>query len=213
MYYIDAVNSVLKRLREDEVATVDQNEQSKVIGELLNDALKEVEEAWDWQALLVSDTMPIVASVRNYSIVDSQNRITINDIYNTTSDAPLKSWSKAMMRKKIIQDTSTSSPYAYAQGLTDTNGDNTIDIYPIPNDAYTLSVSYYQRSGRLTAEGDEITIPSQPVLLLAYAKAQRERGDDPTSVAMCYEEARRSLSDAIAYDHSNDTSDTQWVVV
>lgn len=213
MYYIDAVNSVLKRLREDEVATVGQNEQSKVVGELLNDALRECEEAWDWQALLVSDEMPIVADIRNYSIVDSQNRVVINDIYNTTSVAPLRKWSKAQMRRRMIQDTSTSSPYSYAQGLTDANGDNTIDIYPIPNDAYTLSLSYYQRSGRLTAEGDEITIPAHPVVLLAYAKAQRERGDDQTGIQLCYEEARRSLSDAIAYDSANDGADTEWVAV
>ena len=45
MTYLQLVNSVLRRLREDEVDTVDQNSYSKLIGEYVNDAKRAVEDA------------------------------------------------------------------------------------------------------------------------------------------------------------------------
>lgn len=213
MYYVDAVNSVLKRLRENDVLTVDQDERSKVVGEFVNDALKEVEDAWDWQVKYTTDNIPVVAGVYNYTILDSNGRITINNVYNLTDSTLMRKSSKRVMRHQKINDTgATTSPYTWAQGPM-TGGHNTIDIHPTPDKAYTLNISYYQRSGLLVADGDEIEVPAQPVVLLAYAKALRERGEDPQSTALIYQEARRSLSDAVAYDSALDDDDTTWEVV
>jgi hypothetical protein len=46
--YLEAINKVLRRLREDEVASPDTSAYSKLIGELVNDANRMVEDAWDW---------------------------------------------------------------------------------------------------------------------------------------------------------------------
>lgn len=214
MNYLDAVNSVLSRLREDQVTSVNQNEQSRVIGVLLNDALRECEDAWDWQAKLTTDVIVTAADVSTYTIDDSAGRITINDIYNTTNKMMLNHISKRAMRQKQIMSPDTrSAPFFWAEGLTKSNGDNQIEIFPTPNAIYNLSVSYYQRSTDLAASGDTIAIPHQPVVLLAYAKAAQERGDNPQSVALLYKEAQRSLSDAIAYDAALDDDDITWEVV
>jgi len=42
MTYLDIVNKVLIRLREDEVSAVSQTAYSKLIGEFVNDALRQV---------------------------------------------------------------------------------------------------------------------------------------------------------------------------
>ena len=59
--YLQAVNSVLRRLRETEVSTVNENSYSKMIGELVNDAKSSVESAFGWNALTSTLTVPTVA--------------------------------------------------------------------------------------------------------------------------------------------------------
>ena len=51
MTFLQLVNKVLVRLREDTVSSVDENSYSQLIGEFVNDAVKEVEAAWKWSAL------------------------------------------------------------------------------------------------------------------------------------------------------------------
>ena len=51
MTYLNMVNNILKRLRERQVSSVTENSYSALIGVLINDAKKEVEDSWDWSAL------------------------------------------------------------------------------------------------------------------------------------------------------------------
>jgi len=48
MTYLEAVNKVLRRLREPEVGSVDETVYSKLIGEFVSDAKSLVENAWSW---------------------------------------------------------------------------------------------------------------------------------------------------------------------
>jgi len=51
MTYLELVNNVLRRLRETEVTTVQSTAYSKLIGDIVNDAKRLVEDAWDWKVL------------------------------------------------------------------------------------------------------------------------------------------------------------------
>ena len=51
MTYIEIVNSVLVRLREEKVDAVNENEYSSLIGQLVNVAKRDVENAFNWEAL------------------------------------------------------------------------------------------------------------------------------------------------------------------
>ena len=51
MNYLAAINSVLVRLRERTVESINENDYSSLIGTLINDSIQEVEQAWDWSAL------------------------------------------------------------------------------------------------------------------------------------------------------------------
>ena len=51
MTYLQLVNAVMKRLRESTVTSVDQNTYSALVGELVNESKRIVENAWDWEAL------------------------------------------------------------------------------------------------------------------------------------------------------------------
>ena len=50
MTYLNLVNNVLRRLREDEVTTVAANTYSKMVSDFINDSKELVETAWDWSA-------------------------------------------------------------------------------------------------------------------------------------------------------------------
>ena len=66
MTYLDLVNDVLIRLRENEVTSVQDNAYSKLIGKFVNDAKRQCEDAYNWNAL--SDTLSAVtgSDVFNY---------------------------------------------------------------------------------------------------------------------------------------------------
>ena len=115
-----------------------------------------------------------------------------------------------------MQDTQKESPMYYdVNGNTD--GDMNVDLYPIPNAAETINFNMVVPQSNLTAGTDDstsITVPSQPVIIGAYAKALSERGEDSgTQYAEAQKQYALALSDAIAIDSINYTDELNWEVV
>ena len=86
MTYLNLVNNVLRRLREEEVASVSSNTYSKMVGDFVNDAKKMVEDAWDWSALRTTLTVTTSTGIFNYVLTGSQNKIKVLDVINDTSN-------------------------------------------------------------------------------------------------------------------------------
>ena len=84
MTYLQLVNSVLRRLREDEVTSVSQNSYSKLIGEFVNDAKRSVEDSYDWTALRTTLVVTTDDTTFNYVLTGSQNRMKLLDVINDT---------------------------------------------------------------------------------------------------------------------------------
>ena len=57
MTYLDLINGVLRRLREDTVTTANETDYSQLVGEFVNDAKKQVELAHKWSALRTTVTL------------------------------------------------------------------------------------------------------------------------------------------------------------
>ena len=68
MTYLNLVNGVLRRLREDEVTSVTANTYSKMVSDFVNDAKDLVETAWDWSALRSTLTITTSADDNLYSL-------------------------------------------------------------------------------------------------------------------------------------------------
>ena len=86
MTYLNLVNGVLRRLRESEVATVQADSYSKLIGDLVNDAKDLVESAWDWSALRTTLAINTVDGTYNYSLTGSGDKIKELNVINDTSN-------------------------------------------------------------------------------------------------------------------------------
>lgn len=203
MTYIEAVNQLLVRLRERKVSTVTETEYSSLLGELLNDALQEIENAYDWSAFRTTLSGITSEGIFNYELNDSGQRFTFLNAYVDTTDTPLKYISQHKMTELHRMRPVQYGPPQYFtwNGVSNVDLDTQVDLYPIPDGTYTLRFNIVQRQPRMTLDNDQLGLPDLPVLQLAYAKAIEERGEDAgVSSSSAYATARNSLSDAIQLD-------------
>jgi hypothetical protein len=212
MTYLQLVNSVLRRLREDEVTSVSRNSYSKLIGEFVNDSKRTVEDAYDWTALRDTLTVSTDATAFNYTLVGSGNRMKILDVANDTSNFFLQYRTSHWMNNAfLINDAPTGTPQFYSFNGVDANGDNGVDLYPKPDGVYQVRFNAVLRTDDFTVDTNNMLIPSSPVVQLATALGARERGETGgTSAAELFALADRTLADAIAFDAAQHPEETIW---
>jgi len=202
MTYLEIVNKVLRRLREDTVDTVSQNTYSALVGEFVNDAKRIVEDAWDWSALRTTLTVTTSSAVFNYVLTGSGNRIELLDVINDTSNFFMKYRDQHWFNKTfLVDEPATGSPMYYCFNGVDSNGDTAVDLSPIPDSVYALRFNAILRTPELSVDTDEVLIPTLPIIHTAVALAITERGESGgQSAAEALGFANRTISDAIALD-------------
>lgn len=210
--YLQLVNSVLRRVREKEVSSVQDNAYSKMIGEFVNDAKRQCEDAYNWNALSETLTATTTESIFNYVLVGSGQRFRMIDVIDDTNNAVLELISTAQMNKLFLIETAqTGAPKYYNFNGVNENGDTQVDLYPIPNGAYDLRFNIIKPQVPLSADTDKLLIPSEPVVFNAVARAIAERGEDGgvTSNEQ-YALFKQSLSDAIALESGRYLEEQTW---
>jgi len=212
MTYLNLVNNVLRRLREDEVSSVQDTTYSKLVGDFVNDAKKMVEDAWDWSALRTTLTVTTSAGTFNYVLTGSQNRIKVLDVLNDSSNLFMTYQTAHWFNDAYLNQSPVSGiPEYYTYNGVDSNGDTQVDLYPKPDDTYSIRFNCILRSDDLSADEDDLTIPAQPVIHLAVALLARERGETGgTSAPEYFGIADKYLSDAIALDAQKHPEETIW---
>ena len=215
MTYLEIVNSVLRRLREREVASVSESSYSKLIGDFVNDARNEVETAWSWSALRTTLTLTTTADIFNYELNGSQNNFTLIDVINDTTNQFMDYRSSTWFDNAFLnQGQVKGSPVYYNFNGVANDGDTQVDIYPIPDGVYTIRFNAVLRNQDMSNDGDDLYVPSRPVILLATAKAIEERGEDGGNASMnAYAAGRSSLADEIALDAARRPDETIWYPV
>jgi hypothetical protein len=212
MTYLDLVNNVLVRLREDEVVSVTDNSYSKLIGKFVNDAKRQVEDAWNWNALRNTLTITTTASTFNYELNGSGVRFRTLDVVNDTSNVFMEQRSSSYFNNLFLNSTPDSGePRYYSFNGVSADGDTQIDIYPIPDGVYSIRFNAVVPQAALSAGTDTLLVPSEPVILGAYARAVIERGEDGgLSSAEASALAANSLSDAISIEANHFPSELVW---
>ena len=219
MTYIELVNAVLRRLRENEVTTVqgtgNSNSYARLIGDYVNEAKSQVESAWDWSALRNTLTLTTTSGVFNYELNGSQNNFKVLNVWNDTSNIEMRYQTAQWFDQEFLMaDPQRGVPAFYNFNGVSADGDTQVDIYPIPDTTYALRFNVTQRNLPLSADSDSLVIPKRPVILLATAMAIEERGEDGGQQSMnAYGAARSALSDEIALDAARHPEDTIWYEV
>lgn len=177
--FLDCVNGVLRRIREDEVVTVSQSSYSTLIGDMVNEAKKEVEDAWNWSVLRQTITVTTAASTSNYTLTGSNMRTKFEEAYIPSAHAFVTQIAAPEMNMYLnVLSAVSGRPYNYAMGNTNTTGTLTVDLYPVPNGVYSIKFNCYVPQADLVNDTDVIYVPSDVVIQGAYLRAINERGED-----------------------------------
>ena len=202
MTYLELVNDVLIRLRETTVSTVSETTYSALIGKFVNDAKRQIEDSYTWNALAQTVTITTSSGVSSYALTGAGQKFRVTDAINTTSVITLDNITVADMNRKLNFGTpSQSIPSEFCYNGVDGNGDTKVDLFPVPNGVYTLLFDLIIPQANLSADGTSVKVLDYLVTQSAYARALIERGEDGgTNSSEAYALFRGMLSDAIALE-------------
>lgn len=215
MTFLEAINEVLARLRESSVSTINQNGYAVMIGHFVNDAKRQVEDAWDWDVQNTTLTVTTSSGTSGYTVTGSgtkQKCISAN-ITTTGHQTRLSPMSASYIQdQQQLTTTTNTTPCYYAWDGND-GTDSKIQLYPTPNGTYTIKFNMNVPQTALTAAGDVILVPSDAVVMGAYARALAERGEDGALASSeAYGLFKGILSDRIALEQSRNEDYQEWVV-
>lgn len=214
MTYLQLCNSVLARLRKESVTNVAESTYAQLIGKFVNDSKRQVEDAWNWDALHTTKTVTTGSGTSTYTVTGSgkfPKGITVNDTTNkgTLQNVPLQ-WILDQQQLSTVQ---LGSPCYYAWNGTD-GTDSKIELYPTPNGVYTIKLNLYVPQVALSSDNDVITIPYEAVEMGAYARALVERGEDSgLNSSEAYGLFKGILADQISIEAARFVENDAWVVV
>lgn len=216
MNFLQLVNEVLIRLREQQVDSVNLTEYSTLIGRFVNEAKREVEDAHNWSVLHKNINITATNPTVNYTLGNSNNRTRIDYCYNSTKKWMLQNLNRIEMASMadINYTPSTNDVIYYSIDGRNSNGNIKIKVYPIPISTQTLTFKCIVPQNNLVANTDVMFVPEEPVILNAYLRAISERGEDNGRLSdMQSAQYTRSLQDHIAIDKNYNDSDTLWSAV
>ena len=226
MTYLDLINAVLVRLREERVtaATFDLNPYSRVIAACVNDAKRQVENSWNWSANRRVDTITVIAGsntillpnsvdtayvplrVRNADTNQFLTQVTehsMNTLYGsgTASTGDPSTWASYVNYWDPASDTNVLNGLMQLRFDTTLTSNTDFDVY------------HTRQQADLTNATTILKVPSLPVFALATALASRERGEiGNTPASELFALAKVYLSDAIANDSARFPEDLIWYV-
>lgn len=210
--YLELTNEVLIRLREPEASSVSDNAYVKLIAKYVNDSKRQVEDAYNWNALSETLSATTGADIFSYVLEGTGQRFRVIDVINDTSNYIMRNATTRWMDEMfLVANPAKGAPMYYNFNGTDSNGDTLIDVFPIPNGAYDLRFNVIRPQVELSANSDILLVPHEPVILGALARAQAERGEDGgVQSSETYALYRQSLADAISLESARYVEEECW---
>jgi hypothetical protein len=198
--YLQAVNDVLVRLREEEVSTVSETTYSALIGKFVNDAKRHVEDAYEWNVLGTTSTITTTSGTYSYSLTGAGQKFRVQDAINSTSKIGLENIPFALMNRYLNFGTpSNSIPQYYTFDGVDSNADTKVTLFPVPDGVYTIKFSLVVPQAVLSSDSTVISVPAELIVQNAYSRALVERGEDGgLNSSEAYQLYKSMLSDYIA---------------
>ena len=200
--YLSLMNSVLRRLREEEVADVTETAYSKMVGDYINDAKSLVQDSHDWSTLRKTVVVPTVENTTEYSLTGAGERVklysAINDTSNFFMHYETPNW---FSNAYYISGEVTGTPDSYTFSGVDDNADTKVRVYPKPSGVFSLRFDVCSREPDLAVDADTTVLPAMAIIHNAVALLARERGETGGTTTQDYFIiADKYLSDAIAQD-------------
>lgn len=215
MTYLELINDVLVRLRETTVTTANLTAYSALIGKFVNDAKRQVEDAYNWNVLGQTISITTNASDYQYSLTGAGQKFRVNEVLNVTSNVTMQNIAVNLMNRyqnftPIVQNIPTQ--YCF-EGI-DTNNDTIVTLYGRPNGVYSLKFFLTIPQAALTSDSTSILVPDNVVAQNAFARALIERGEDGGfDSSESFALYKSMLSDYIALESTRFIEDQEFVAV
>ncbi len=215
MTYLELINDVLVRLRETTVSTTTETSYSTLIGKFVNDAKRQIEDSFSWNVLGQTITVTTAASTAAYSLTGAGQKFQVMDVINTTSNVGLINISFVDMNRKLnFTPLVNSIPTEFAFDGVDASYDTKVNLYPIPDGAYTIKFALTVPQATLTSGSTVVLVSDVLVAQNAYARALVERGEDGgLSSSEAYLLYKSMLSDQIALEGTRYPENQEFVAV
>ena len=215
MTYLELVNDVLARLRETSVSTVTETTYSTLIGKFVNDAKRQIEDAFSWNVLGQTITVTTAASTASYSLTGAGQKFQVMDVINTTSNVGLINISFVDMNRKLnFTPLVNSIPTEFAFDGVDASYDTKVNLYPIPDGVYTIKFALTVPQATLSSGSTVVLVSDVLVSQNAYARALVERGEDGgLSSSEAYLLYKAMLADYIALEGTRYPENQEFVAV
>ena len=215
MTYLELVNDVLIRLREPTVATVTATSYSTLIGKFVNDAKRQIEDAFSWNILGTTITVTTSSGTYSYALTGSGQKFQVLDVLNTSSNIRMKNVDFATMNRYQNFSTPVNGiPLYYAFDGVNGSYDTKVTLYPRPDGVYTIPFSLTVPQATLSADQTVVLVPDVLVVQNAYARALVERGEDggltSSEAFLLY---KSMLSDYIALEGTRYPENQEFVAV
>ncbi len=213
--YLGAVNRVLVRMREAQVAAIGETEYSELVAAFVRQANSEVEDAHDWIDLRETVQLVTQEATLDYGLTGAGQSFRVLHVHEDTEDYDLRrARSYAWMNNRLLQDNpELSAPLYWDWNGRTSNGDPIINLWPIPDKPYQVNFNVVIKQV-LDDDGKRIIVPDLPVVLRATQLALEERGDDGgPSAPSLGQQASSALADAVVYDINMYPADNVWEVV
>ena len=212
--YLEIVNEVLTRLREPTVDTVTENTLSTLVGKWVNDVKRQVNDAYDWDALnTYVDVTTVANQYTGYSMTGAGLRFRVNDVINTSRYWPMYGIDKPSLDRLLFMTPTPvhNPPVNFNLGGVDSNGDMQVSFWPIPNSTDQIRFSLVVPEEAFTNDNDTTKMPKEPIVLGAYARALVERGEDGgLSSSEAQAIYKQVLSDYIATEAARSPESDVW---
>jgi hypothetical protein len=209
------INDVLTRLRETPVSTASETTYSALIGKFVNDAKRQVEDAFDWNSLEQVITINTVAGTYEYALTGAGQKFRLEDAINVTSNVTLRNISYEWMNRRQNFATPVSGiPSEFIFDGVDGSGDAKVTLYPRPDNVYQLNFTLNIPQAALSSDGTSVLVPDVLVVQNAYARALAERGEDGgLTSSEAYQLYRLMLSDYIALEATRFPDNQEFVAI
>lgn len=186
MTFLQLINKVLIRLRQDQIASLSDNG-ATLVGHFVNHAKEEIEDMGPWKALRATKTVTTSAGTSEYLLSTTNERSYVfrdpkcgEQFFETTSGAKTRltiiDWEE--MRSLFALDATTASGRPQYAAVNRGASGLTVKLYPTPSSVRTYSVICVVPQDELASVSTSLTIPSRPVWMYAAALYAAERGEE-----------------------------------
>lgn len=216
MTFREAIDSVLRRLREDTIGADwagglndagETTDYQKLIGEFVNEAKREVEDAWNWTALRSVTTLATVDGTSEYTITGVSDRHRLINTYRQSDGGMLQSVDASWIKRRKLPTDEKGLPSYYSTTATK------IQLHPTPDSVESIDLYLVDPQDDLSSAATTITVNANVVVLGAVAKAISERGEDGgTQLDIVNNNYANAVADLVAQDVARVSNELEWQV-